>query len=105
MNEINYVVEEGLINPYKIYLANLDNYKKENEYIDLLRVIIKYNYDINSYILDSSSKKNNLNFLHFCIQKKLSESAKLLIKKGISTNLMYENKKAFIVLWKNSSAM
>ena len=33
-----------------------------------------------------------LNFLHFCIQKKLNESAKLLIKKGIDTNLMYENK-------------
>jgi hypothetical protein len=92
LNEINYIIDEGVINPYKIYLANFDNYKKENEYIDLLRVIIKYNYDINSYILDSTSTKNNLNFLHFCIQKKLSESAKLLIKKGINTNLMYENK-------------
>jgi len=92
LNEIKCKIKEDKINPYIIYFANIEDYKKEYEYIDILNVISKYNYDINSEILLENKNKNNFNFLHFCIQKKLNKSGKILLKKNINTKVLYENR-------------
>jgi len=92
LNEINCKIKEDKINPYIIYFANIEDYKKEYEYIEILDVITKYNYDINSEILLENKNKNNFNFLHFSIQKKLNKSGKILLKKNINTKVLYENR-------------
>lgn len=79
----------NFINPYIIYFVNISDYKKENEYIELLNTIIKYKYNLNNLISDSDS---NYNFLHFCIKKNLNNSAKILINNFIDTSIICENK-------------
>jgi hypothetical protein len=93
LSEINCKIKENEINPYTLYFTNVDNYKKENEYIELLKVITKYKYNINSYVsFDECSHKNNLNFLHYCVKHKLNSSARILIHKSININIICENK-------------
>lgn len=93
LNEINYKIKENEINPYVTYFTNVENYKKENEYVELLKIITKYNYNINNYVsFDDFSHKNNLNFLHYCIKNKLNSSAKILIHKSINISIICENK-------------
>lgn len=92
LNEINYKIENDVLNPYIIYFLNIDENRKENDYTELLKVIAKFKYNINNLIYETNSSKNNLNFLHLCIRKKLNSSAKILIQNDINTNIIYELK-------------
>lgn len=93
LSEINSRKNNEYINPFIIYFSNIDDYRVEKEYIGLLNVIIKYNYNINNYVLtENGTSKNDLNFLHYCIRKKLNESGKILLQRFVNTDLIYENK-------------
>lgn len=93
LSEINNKISKNDINPYIIYFSNIEDYRKEHEYIELLKVIVKYNYNINEYISsDKLTNKKNISFLHFCIKNKLNKSAQILIQKSINISTVYDNK-------------
>jgi hypothetical protein len=105
VNLLNYILFElngkikdefnNLINPYLIYFKNLTDYKKENDYIDMLVVMTKYKYDINVKInIDNIdyTTNNNYSLLHFCIKNNFYNSAKILINNFIDISIICENK-------------
>ena len=93
LGEINYKIKITETNPYVIYFMNIEDYRKEGDYIELLKVITKYNYNINNYVsFEEMSNKYNLSLMHFCIKNKLNESAKILIYNSIDTSIITNNK-------------
>jgi len=87
----------NLVNPYLIYFFNVNDYKKERDYIEILKIITKYKYNINATTnIDirevKEHSKNNYNLLYCCIKNKLNESAKILINNQINTLIICENK-------------
>lgn len=80
-------------NAYVNYFSSIN--KKEN--IDLLNIILKYNYDINVKINQNTFENGNICLLYYCIKKNLVESGIFLIKNGIELNNLY-NEKSLLIL-------
>jgi hypothetical protein len=80
-------------NAYVNYFSSIS--KKEN--IDLLNIILKYNYDINVKINQNTFENGNICLLYYCIKKNLIDSGIFLIENGIELNNLY-NEKSLLVL-------
>ena len=100
LNGLNSKIKErfvNLINPFLIYFSNVIDCKKEYEYIEILKIITKYKYNINVLInIDIKEvkefDKNSYNLLYSCIKNKLNDSAKILINNSIDTLIISESK-------------
>ena len=76
-------------NPYISYFNNINNDKYD---YDKLKLITKYNYDINIKIDINCNKviiNGDYNLLYYCIINNYNNSARILINNGIDVNDIY----------------
>ena len=80
------------IEPVIIYLLNLPKnnkrINKEYVYIDLLKIILKYGYNLNVFIREDKNTEQ-LSLIEYCIENDYEMSAKLLIENKIKIEPIY----------------